>query len=161
MVTANVIHERRPSSGVDSDDEEKNNRPLQSRLVGINLFFLILHYRIGKIGKEWVRERESKRGDSEKTRDSSRFLNERQRDKLSILTLFSFGIRLGSLVLGESSAALSCSSLLFLSSSKVTEHFPWSVYVIEYGSCLSSWTKVLCFHGRVWTHAYRRTTPAS
>jgi hypothetical protein len=38
MVTANLNHERRPSSNVDSEDDENNNRQIQSRLVSISYF---------------------------------------------------------------------------------------------------------------------------
>ncbi len=38
MVTANLNHERRPSSVVDSEDDETNNRQNQTRLVSFAFF---------------------------------------------------------------------------------------------------------------------------
>jgi hypothetical protein len=46
MVTANLNHERRLSSNVDSEEDENNNRQIQNRLVSISyfLFFSIFWY---------------------------------------------------------------------------------------------------------------------
>ncbi len=42
MVTANLNHERRPSSVVDSEDDEINNRQIQNRLV--SFFYISLSF---------------------------------------------------------------------------------------------------------------------
>jgi hypothetical protein len=43
MVTANLNHERRLSSNVDSEEDENNNRQIQNRLVSIS-YFLFFQY---------------------------------------------------------------------------------------------------------------------
>ncbi len=68
MVTANLNHERRPSSDIGSEDDENSSRQIQNRLVSFS-YFLFLYFSYFDI------DNKKKLTESGKQNDSSPLLN--------------------------------------------------------------------------------------